>query len=83
MAWLPLIVLFSLRAYESERKSDRLFNACAAGAMLGMTFLAGSIHIAIMDAIVVGSLALYVATHTKTRHGTAFAGGAGCNHWAG
>src|SRR5262249_37501385 len=60
MAWLPLVVLFLLRAFDSDRTSDRLFNAAAAGAALGMTLLAGSIHITIMDALVASTLAAHI-----------------------
>src|SRR5262249_10020943 len=60
MPWLPLIVLFELRASESDQLSKIVTNACAAGLALGMTFLAGSLHIAIMDGIVVVTLAAYV-----------------------
>ena len=60
MVWLPLIVLFSLRAFDSDRASDRLFNAARAGASLGMTLLAGSIHVTIMDGLVVATLAVHV-----------------------
>jgi hypothetical protein len=63
MPWLPLIVLFLLRAFDSDRTAGYLgclINACVAGLALGMTFLAGSLHIAIMDAIVVATLSTYL-----------------------
>ena len=69
MVWLPLVVLFTLRALDGGRRSDRLFYASVAGAALGMTILAGSIHVAIMDAIVAASLAGYV--HFSRRKATA------------
>src|SRR5262249_52367335 len=53
MPWLPLVVLFLLRAFDNDRPAGYLINAGVAGLALGMTFLAGSLHIAIMDAIVV------------------------------
>jgi hypothetical protein len=60
MAWLPLIVLFVLRAFDSAQFSKALTNVGIAGLALGMTFLAGSLHIAIMDAIVVATLAIFL-----------------------
>src|SRR6185369_44754 len=60
MPWLPLIVLFVLRAFDSTRISKAITNASLAGLALGMTFLAGSLHIAIMDAIVVATLAVFL-----------------------
>ena len=60
MPWLPLIVLFVLRAFDSVQFSKALTNAGIAGLALGMTFLAGSLHIAIMDGIVVATLALFL-----------------------
>jgi hypothetical protein len=60
MPWLPLIVLFVLRAHASERSSEQLINASVAGLALGMTWLAGSVHIAIMDSIAAASLIAYL-----------------------
>jgi hypothetical protein len=48
MPWLPLIVLFLLRAFDNDRPAGYLINAGVAGLALGW-FLAGSLHIAIMD----------------------------------
>jgi hypothetical protein len=60
MVWLPLIVLFVLRAFDSVKASGRVINAGVAGLALGMTLLAGSIHIALMDGIAVATLTGYV-----------------------
>jgi len=60
MVWLPLIVLFVLRAFDSVTSSSRLANAGIAGIALGMTILAGSIHIAMIDGIVVATLTAYL-----------------------
>ncbi len=57
--WLPLVLLFFLRAFEAKRFIDKALNATASGLALGMTFLAGSLHIAIMDLIVVSSFGLF------------------------
>ena len=74
MAWLPFVVLFLLRAFETERRSEQIFNACVSGLALGMTFLAGSLHIAMMDGIVVVTLAAYLCVVQRERK--AFATGA-------
>jgi hypothetical protein len=60
MPWLPLTVLFVLRAFESRRTYMQWTNACAAGLALGMTWLAGSLHIFLMDAIAVATLVGYL-----------------------
>ena len=60
MPWLPLTVLFVLRAFGSGRTYAQLTNACAAGLALGMTWLAGSLHIFLMDAIAVATLVAYL-----------------------
>jgi len=60
MVWLPLIVLFVLRAFDSVQSLNRVANAGVAGLALGMTILAGSIHIAIIDGIVVATLTAYL-----------------------
>ena len=58
--WLPLIVLFLLRAFDEQHFSRRIFQAGFAGVALGMTFLAGGLHVAMMDTIVIVTLAGYV-----------------------
>jgi hypothetical protein len=67
MPWLPLVVIFLLRALNAPQTTARLINAGVAGLALGMTFLAGSIHIAMMDIIVIATLTafLYLARHVK------------------
>jgi hypothetical protein len=60
MAWLPLVVLFVLKALEGGPPARQFTNACAAGLALGMTFLAGGLHIAIMDVLVAASLTAYL-----------------------
>ena len=60
MPWLPLVVLFVLRTFESGRLVRQFTNACAAGLALGMTFLAGGLHIAMMDILVAASLTAYL-----------------------
>ncbi len=66
--WLPIIVLFLLRAMRSERLKTAVFLASIAGLALGMTILAGGLHLAIMQSIVIATLPL-------------LARGAGSNGW--
>src|SRR5437879_2047723 len=60
MAWLPLVFLFLLRALESDGPFVRLSNAAGAGLALGMTVLAGRVHFALIDPIVVLTLTAYL-----------------------
>jgi hypothetical protein len=68
MVWLPLVVLFVLRAFDSVKTSSRIANAGIAGLALGMTILAGSIHIAMIDGIVVATLTLYLWLSKRESH---------------
>lgn len=58
--WLPLILLFLLRALHSRGLRATLYS-CLAGLALGLSILAGRIHIVIMDVLVILSLVGYVA----------------------
>ncbi len=51
--WLPVTLLFLLRAIRAESVERRLLYACAAGLAMGMSILAGSLHVAMMQALVV------------------------------
>src|SRR5262245_32307835 len=73
MPWLPLVVLFILRAFDCDRFAKSLANAGAAGVALGMTMLAGSLHIAIMDAVVVCTLIAYLWFFQRDRRSIFFA----------
>ena len=73
MAWLPLVFLFLLRAFESDGSFVRLSNAAVAGLALGMTVLAGSIHFALIDAIVAVTLTAYLWSFERHKISTASA----------
>jgi hypothetical protein len=62
--WLPLVFLLLLRAFRTENPSKRLAYACLSGLALGMTLLAGSIHLLFMDVLVVLSAACLFASRT-------------------
>ncbi len=59
--WLPFILLFLIKALRSGRRLAGLFYACLGGTGLAMTFLAGSIHLPVMDTIVVVTVAAFFA----------------------
>jgi hypothetical protein len=61
--WLPLIFLLQLKAlYEKDRLRGLSYALCAALAM-GMTALAGRVHIVIMDALLVIAAGIFFAIH--------------------
>ncbi len=51
--WLPLIFLYLVRALRSTRASERVFFSSMSGSLLGMSLLAGGLHIAMAQTIVV------------------------------
>ena len=59
--WLPLIFLFLLRAFRSESNGLRVLNACYCGLCMAMAILAGSLHMPLMDVIVVVSASFFFA----------------------
>ncbi len=61
--WLPLIFLFLLRAFYSETKQRRILNACYSGLCMGMAILAGSLHMPLMDVLVIVSACLFFGLH--------------------
>src|SRR5262249_16264202 len=54
--WLPLIVLFTRRAIVAASSRAAVWNSFLAGSMLGLVILAGCLHLALMDTLVVASL---------------------------
>jgi hypothetical protein len=69
--WLPLIILFTLRAMRAKKSSLRIFYGSLAGVALGMAILAGRIHIVIMDGIVVVCAILYFTYQAQKVNTTA------------
>ncbi len=59
--WLPLILLFLLRALRAADLRHALRNAALSGLALGLAVLAGGLHIAIMQALIVVTAAAYGA----------------------
>ena len=59
--WLPLIFFFLLRALRSADFVRRILYSCSAGVCLGMSVLAGSIHVPLMDVMVIISAACLIA----------------------
>jgi hypothetical protein len=69
--WLPVIFLFLLRAMRASHTHEWMLNACFSGLALGMSILAGGLHIVIMQALVVVSAGVFHAAH----------GGRPLRHW--
>jgi hypothetical protein len=65
--WLPLIVLFLLRAIGADNLKKALLYASASGLMLGMAALAGGLHVVIMQAIVIFTLAAFAIFQPQSR----------------
>jgi hypothetical protein len=57
--WLPLVLLFLLRALRAEGRRTLLRNAVLGGLSLGLAILAGGLHIAIMAAVVVVTAGIF------------------------
>jgi hypothetical protein len=58
--WLPLVILFLVRALKSPQKSQAILLACSGGLFLGISVLGGRIHIVMMEAIAVLSVTCYL-----------------------
>src|SRR5579859_3344424 len=67
--WLPLILLFLLRAVKAETVRQAALHASACGLSLGISILAGGLHVVIMQALVVVSAVLFYAWHSGARSG--------------
>ncbi|HWB97847.1 MAG TPA: YfhO family protein [Bryobacteraceae bacterium] len=60
--WLPLIVLFFLRASDRPGSSRLVLNASTGGIMFGLSILAGGLHIAIMQVLILIALSIFLLT---------------------
>lgn len=67
--WLPLIFLFLLRALKAETMRQALLRASLCGLSLGMSILAGGLHIVMMQALVIVSAAAFYAFQARPRPG--------------
>ncbi|HLK50862.1 MAG TPA: YfhO family protein [Bryobacteraceae bacterium] len=63
--WLPVIFLFLLRALEAEQQRLSILYASLSGAGLGMSVLAGGLHMSMMQGIVVVTAALYGGANAR------------------
>ena len=64
--WLPLQFLLTLRALQGHALRRSLTYAALAGLTLGLSILAGGLHIVMMQVIVLLSAAAYYAAHRRT-----------------
>jgi len=65
--WLPLVFLFFLRAVRAPRIRPALMYASLSGLGLGMAILAGRLHVAIMQTLVVMSAAAFAAFNPRVQ----------------
>lgn len=70
--WLPLIFLFLVKALQENNARRRFSYALYAAVAMGMTVLAGRVHIAIMDALLVIAAAAFYAVSTAKDRGDSF-----------
>jgi len=59
--WLPLVFLFLLRALKAASSRLAIVDASIGGVMLGMSVLAGGLHVVLMEALVVVSAGIFHA----------------------
>ena len=64
--WLPLQFLLTLRALQAVELRRSLLYAALAGLTLGLSILAGGLHIVMMQAIVLVTAAVYFAIRNRT-----------------
>lgn len=67
--WLPLVLLFEIRAFRAQSPARSVLNAVVSGLFLAISILAGSIHAPIMEFLVVVSAGLYFATLRPEQQG--------------
>lgn len=66
--WLPLIVLFLIRAFRYQSSGVGLLYSVLAGVALGMTILGGRVHIPMMNVLVIlGAAAFLTYNGTRTQ----------------
>jgi hypothetical protein len=68
--WLPLVFLFFLRALRAAGTRLAIVNACAGGLMLGMSVLAGRLHVVLMEALVIVSAGIFYACSSPRETGS-------------
>ncbi len=65
--WLPLIFLFLLRAFRAETVRGALLNASGSGLCLGLSILAGGLHLVMMQGLVIVSAVAFLAFYPEYR----------------
>lgn len=63
--WLPLIFLFLLRSMKAPDTWRAVMHASAAGLSLGMSILAGGLHMAVMQTVVIVTAVTFRSFQTK------------------
>ena len=63
--WLPLVFLFLLRALRAASSGLAMVDASIGGLMLGMSVLAGGLHVVLMDALVILSAGIFYACSSQ------------------
>ena len=63
--WLPLVFLFFLRAMRTASIRPAILYASLSGLSLGLAILAGSLHVGIMQALVVLSAGVFAGFHPR------------------
>jgi hypothetical protein len=63
--WLPLILLFLMRALASPSLKKVLLYASMSGLMLGIAILGGGLHVVVLQVLVVITFAVFAAFHPQ------------------
>ena len=66
--WLPVILLFLMRALRATQQRRAIACSALAGLCLALSILAGGLHLVIMQAIVVLSAGIFYAATTSSEH---------------
>ncbi|HEV8415892.1 MAG TPA: YfhO family protein [Bryobacteraceae bacterium] len=70
--WMPLVFLFLLRALRAAGARLAALDATIAGAFLGLSVLAGGLHVILMEALVIVSAGIFHACTSKARRSSVF-----------
>lgn len=65
--WMPLVFLFLLRALRASSTRLAALDATIAAAFLGLSVLAGGLHVILMEALVIVSAGIFHACTSKAR----------------
>jgi len=63
--WLPLVFLFFLRALRAASTRFAIVDASIGGFMVGLSVLAGGLHVVLMEALVIASAAIFNACSSR------------------